>query len=173
MQKITIRKAEADELDRIEEMYNESIDWLRAQGLNQWKRGVYPTRSSAQKALEESSLYCCFADDRPAGTMILNEEQPPQYRTLQWKYNPSKVLVLHTLVIRPAETGRGVARALVEYTLKYARTNGYGSIRLDAYPLNKAAIGLYQSFGFEYAGDVFFEYKEPSYEWYSCYEKLL
>lgn len=170
---IVIRKTKDHELDLIEEIYNESIDWLRAQGLYQWKRGVYPTRSSAQKALEERSLYSCLVDGRPAGTMILNEDQPPQYQTLQWKYAPSKILVLHTLVVRPSETGKGVARALVEYVLDHAVTNGYGSIRLDAYPPNKAAVGLYRSFGFEYVGDVFFEYKEPSYECYSCYEKLL
>lgn len=173
MKDIFIQKAVNDNLDLIETIYNESIDWLESQDIHQWKRNVYPTRNSAQEALVEECLYCCFIDEKLAGTFIINEFQLLQYEALNWKYNNGKILVLHTLVIRPCEAGKGIGRTVMEYIIEYAKKNGYTSIRLDVFPNNQAAVNLYRFFGFEYAGKVFFDMKEPSYEWYDCYEKLI
>jgi ribosomal protein S18 acetylase RimI-like enzyme len=173
VKKIIIQKAVLSNLDSIETIYNESIDWLNSQGIHQWKRGVYPTRDSAQEALKEDCLYCCFVDERLAGSFIINESQPSQYEALLWRYNNGKVLVLHTLVVRPYEAGKGTGRAIVEYIIDYAEKHHYTCIRLDVFPDNQSAVNLYNSFGFEFVGKVFFDIKEPSYEWYDCYEKLI
>jgi ribosomal protein S18 acetylase RimI-like enzyme len=173
MKNITIQKAAPNNLDLIETIYNESIDWLNSQNIHQWQRGVYPTRSSAEEALQDNCLYCCFIDESLVATFIINEFQPPQYQTLKWKYNYDRAMVLHTLVVRPSEAGQGIGRAIVEYVIEQAQNNHYRCIRLDAFPDNRAAIHLYLTFGFEYVGKVFFDIKEPTYEWYDCYEKLL
>lgn len=160
-------------MDIIETMYNESIDWLNSQNIHQWKKDVYPTRNSANEALKEGSLYCCYVDERIAGTFIINEFQPTQYEALKWKYKNGKALIIHTLVVNPNEAGKGIGRAIVEYIFEYAKEQSYNCIRLDVFPDNNAAVKLYLSFGFEYVGKVFFEIKEPNYEWYDCYEKLI
>ncbi len=173
MNNILIQKAGKNDIDSIEALYNGSIDWLNSQGINQWKRGVYPTRRSAVEGFEEGSLYCCSIDGKLCGTFIINENQPPQYEKLDWRYEGGKVLVLHTLVIKPGETGKGLGKTIMEFILDHARENGYKAIRLDAFPDNKAAERLYLRFGFEFAGKVFFHIKEPGYEWYDCYERLI
>lgn len=43
MENIIIKKACKSEIDDIEAIYNESIDWLNNLGIHQWKKGVYPT----------------------------------------------------------------------------------------------------------------------------------
>ena len=173
MESLTIRKATASDLDFVENIYNESIDWLINQNIHQWQRGVYPTRDTALEAFRDDCLYCCFIHDRMVATFIINESQPSQYQTLNWKYNQGQPLVLHTLVVRPGEAGQGIGRAIVEYVIVQAKQNGHSCIRLDAFPDNQAAIRLYQAFGFEYVGKVFFDIKVPSYEWYDCYEKKI
>lgn len=61
----------------------------------------------------------------------------------------------------------------MEYVVEHAEKNNYTCIRLDVFPDNRAAVNLYRYFGFEYVGKVFFDMKEPSYEWYDCYEKQI
>lgn len=173
MESMTIQKATGNDLDFVENIYNESIDWLTNQNIHQWQRGVYPTRSAALEAFRDDCLYCCFIDERMVATFIINEMQPPQYQTLNWKYNQGRAMVLHTLVVRPCEAGQGIGKAIVKYVIKQARQHGYACIRLDVFPENQVAVRLYQAFGFEYVGKVFFDIKESSYEWYDCYEKKI
>lgn len=68
-------------------------------------------------------------------------------------------------------------RKLVERYSTTIKANGinncYETVRLDVFPDNKAAVGLYLYFGFEYVGKLFFDIKESGYEWYDCYEKRI
>ncbi len=173
MNDIIIRKACKNNIDDIVVLYNETIDWLNNQGIFQWSKGVYPTRKSALAAVRENSLYCFCDDYNIQGTFILNEKQAQEYKYLNWRYRSDKVLVLHTLLINPNKTGRGLGKTIMEFVLDFAHENGYKAIRLDVFPDNQAAVGLYLHFGFEFVGRVFFEMKKPGYEWYDCYEKLI
>jgi RimJ/RimL family protein N-acetyltransferase len=170
---ILIQKASNNDIDKIEILYNESIDWLNKQRIHQWKKDVYPTRKSALLAIHENNLYCCIVNGNISGTFIINDNQARQYKDLNWRYKSEKILVLHTLVIKPNETGRGLGKNIMKFIVDFARINGYEAIRLDVFPDNKAAVGLYLYFGFEYVGKVFFDIKESGYEWYDCYEKLI
>lgn len=173
MGNILVQKAGKNDIDTIEALYNESIDWLNNQEIHQWIKGIYPTRKSALDAAHEDSLYCCYVDGNISGTFILNEKQAQQYKELNWKYKDGKVLVLHTLIVKPNETGRGLGKIIMEFIMQYARENNYEAVRLDVFPGNKAAVSLYLHFGFEFVGKVFFGRKDPGYEWYDCYEKLI
>jgi RimJ/RimL family protein N-acetyltransferase len=62
---------------------------------------------------------------------------------------------------------------IMEYIIKFAEENGYNAIRLDVFPGNQAAVSLYLKFGFEFVGKVFFDIKDPGYEWYDCYERRI
>lgn len=103
MGNILIQKACKNEIDSIEVLYNESIDWLNSQGIHQWKKEVYPTRKSALDAIQEDTLYCCIVNGNLSGTFIINENQVEQYKTLNWQYKTGKILVLYTLVIKPKD----------------------------------------------------------------------
>lgn len=173
MGNIMIQKACKNEIDSIEVLYNESINWLNSQGIHQWKKEVYPTRKSALDAIQEDTLYCCIVNGNLSGTFIINENQVEQYKTLNWQYKTGKILVLHTLVIKPKETGQGLGKTIMDFIIDYARRNGYKAIRLDVFIDNKAAVRLYRYFEFEFVGKVFFDKKEPGHEWYDCYEKLI
>lgn len=53
------------------------------------------------------------------------------------------------LYIRPAWRGHGLGRRLVEAALEQARAMGYTAMYLDTLPEMKAAIRMYQAFGFQ------------------------
>jgi ribosomal protein S18 acetylase RimI-like enzyme len=169
---IDVEKAECRDIDAIDDMYGRSIDLLLENGIHQWMRGVYPTRATAEEAAARGFLYRCLCDGTLAAAFIMNESQPPQYGGVAWKY-AGRALVLHTLVVDPRFRRRGAGARAVEYVLDRARRGAFGCVRLDVFPGNPAAVSLYRRFGFERAGKVFFGIKEPSYEWYDCYEKKI
>lgn len=52
-------------------------------------------------------------------------------------------------------SGRGVGRALCEYTIDWARTAGFRAMQFNAVvETNSAAVGLYRSLGFEVLGTL-------------------
>ncbi|ROQ78171.1 GNAT family N-acetyltransferase [Streptomyces sp. NBC_01260] len=58
-------------------------------------------------------------------------------------------------MVDPRHAGRGVGRALCEYTIDWARTAGYRAMQFNAVvETNTAAVGLYRSLGFEVLGTL-------------------
>jgi ribosomal protein S18 acetylase RimI-like enzyme len=52
-----------------------------------------------------------------------------------------------------AATGRGIARAMCEHSLEYARSRGYRAMQFNfVVTTNKRAVRLWQSLGFEIVG---------------------
>jgi ribosomal protein S18 acetylase RimI-like enzyme len=57
------------------------------------------------------------------------------------------------IVVHPAWQGLGIGRRMMEHLHDVARTRGVLRIRLKVYPGNEAAIRLYKSVGYGFAGD--------------------
>ena len=83
---IRVRRAEAVDLDGIEELYGRAGDAEegRLDG-SRWKRGVYPLRQDAQEGLEAGALYIAELDGRIVGSVILRREQDSAYRKASWQ----------------------------------------------------------------------------------------
>jgi ribosomal-protein-alanine N-acetyltransferase len=56
------------------------------------------------------------------------------------------------VAVRPELRGKGIAKALLEQTLSYAKNHGITRIVLEVRVSNAPAIGLYEGFGFEIIG---------------------
>jgi len=56
------------------------------------------------------------------------------------------------IVVAPHLRGRGIARALLEHAVAVARRNRAGIMRLEVRASNRAAIALYERFGFSRTG---------------------
>ncbi|HEX3931507.1 MAG TPA: GNAT family N-acetyltransferase [Nocardioides sp.] len=60
-----------------------------------------------------------------------------------------------SFMVAPAESGRGLGRALASYVVDWHREHGYAGIQFNAVvETNLAAVGLWQSLGFEIVGTV-------------------
>ncbi|NED84550.1 GNAT family N-acetyltransferase [Streptomyces sp. SID11233] len=58
-------------------------------------------------------------------------------------------------MVDPRHAGRGVGRALCEYTIDWARTASFRAMQFNAVvETNVAAVGLYRSLGFEVLGTL-------------------
>ena len=76
-----IRLANPSDLDAIAEIYEEILaaEDARPASYTNWQRGKYPTRDTAEAALEAGTLWVGEEDGAVYGCVNLNGEQLPEY----------------------------------------------------------------------------------------------
>ena len=87
---------------------------------------------------------------------IVNGIQPEGYETGSWLYpaEADRVLVLHTLAVSPAASGKGLGRRFVAFYEGEAARLGRPFLRMDTNARNMRARALYASLGYHEAGIV-------------------
>ena len=154
---MTIRLAAAADVDAVAAIY-ERIHTEEEAGRASigWVRGVYPTRATAQAALETGSLYVLEEDGAILAAAKIDGNQVDCYREADWHYPAadSEVLVLHTLVVDPQAGGRGCGKAFVAFYEAEARRRGCKALRIDTNEKNAAARRLYARLGYREADIV-------------------
>lgn len=122
-----------------------------------WIRGVYPTSETAREALEAGDLFVMEEEGHIVAAARINQEQLPAYQNAGWKDKnvpDAQVMVLHTLVVDPAFSGRGYGTQFVKFYESYAREKGCSCLRMDTNARNRAARSLYAGLGYREADIV-------------------
>lgn len=152
-----IRPATADDLPRIEEIYD-AIHTAEETGTASvgWARGVYPTRATAQAALDDGALFVLEDNGDLVAAGRIDQVQVPVYAQVPWQYTapPEQVLVLHTLVVDPTTAGHGCGTQFVRFYARRARALGCPELRIDTNAKNANARRLYAHLGFREAAIV-------------------
>lgn len=152
-----IRKATEQDLDSIEHAYEELLDHeQKTKSTTNWKKGVYPTRETAENALEEETLWVLEDKNKVCASMVLNRDQAESYAKVDWlcKAKDDEVYVIHTLCVPPSKAGHGYGKKMVEFTVRKAEKEGCRAIRIDTWENNIPAASLYQKMGFVYRGSA-------------------
>lgn len=120
-----------------------------------WIRGVYPTADTARAALDADDLFVMEEGGAVVAAACINRIQVPVYADVPWRYPDvpdEQVMVLHTLVVEPACSGKGYGTKFVAFYEGYARENGCPYLRMDTNARNKTARKLYAGLGYWEAG---------------------
>lgn len=147
-----IRKAAFYDLEQIEDTYNEHfMHEIEYGAYTVFKKGVYPTKRDAEKAIGDGTLYVYEENNNIAGSIIIDGVQPREYKEIAWgkALGNDEVTVIHLLMIRPSMAGKGIASSLVKYAMELARKNSCKALRLDTGSQNIPAISLYKKLGFQ------------------------
>lgn len=150
-----IRKATSQDIEQVENSYTELLLHEKEHGAyTVWQLGVYPTKTTAEKALSEDALYVMEQDGEICASIIANNVQPEEYGQINWKCQAeqSEVIVIHLLCVRPSKAGHGIGKELVQFIIEKARHMNCKTVRLDTGSQNKPAVSLYTKLGFELAG---------------------
>ena len=148
---ICIRPALAADLPAVAAIYDEIHAAEEAGTLTTgWLRGVYPTAATAEGALERGELFVLEDSGAILGAAILNRTQVDVYAGAPWEFDApdEAVCVLHTLVISPRASRRGLGRRFVAFYESYARTLGCRELRIDTNARNLAARTMYARLGY-------------------------
>ena len=149
-----IRRAVKKDLDAICEIYSD-IHTMEESGsvVIGWDRNIYPTRATAEAALERGDIFVEEADGQIVGTGIINQVQVDTYAKANWSYEApdDQVMVLHTLIISPKAAGKGFGRQFVRFYEEYALKNGCPVLRIDTNARNTTARKMYRKLGYREA----------------------
>lgn len=174
---LVIRKAEAEDIDSVESIYNKILDNEKATGkvYTNWQKGLYPTRNDAVFALEAGTLYVGELDGKVAACVNLNHIQPPEYSKISWSVEAEgrEVLVIHTLCIPPENAGKNLGKQFVTFAEKLAKELKCKTIRLDTYEGNIPAASLYRKLGYKYTGSAEFNFQNVIMETLICFDKII
>lgn len=161
-----IRKASPEDVGELLGLVRCCVRGMREAGIDQWD-DVYPDEQTIRDDVVAGTAHVSVDDEGIAGMVVLNEQQDPTYVAVPWQY-VGRVGVVHRLMVRPAQEGRGVGRDLLRFAEQRAMEVGYDCIRLDAFPKNPRAIRLYERAGYRLAGHV-----EMRKGMFDCFEKDL
>ena len=152
-----IRKATFADLDAVEALYNEIHDAEEhGEFTTGWLREIYPVRATAEAALGRDDLFVMEEGGRVIGAAIINQIQVDVYALGYWQYPApeDEVCVLHTLVISPEASRRGLGKAFVRFYEDYALAHGCRELRMDTNERNAAARAMYRKLGYRETGIV-------------------
>ena len=121
---MNVRKAQKADIDSIEKIYDRIHD-SEEQGLSTigWIRGVYPTRKTAEAALERGDLFV-MDDGNVVAAAVINQTQVYEYKDAAWKHaaEDREVMVLHCLVVDPLKGGKDMA-TLSSHTMRITQNS--------------------------------------------------
>jgi len=129
-----IRKAILKDVNSIEDTYNEHFQYeLNHTAFTVFKKGVYPTKDDAERAIYAGALFVYEENGTIVGSIIIDKVQPIEYATIPWKEKLSEdeVMVIHLLMVRPSMSGKGIASSLIKFATELAQKNSCRALRLD------------------------------------------
>ena len=162
-----IKHAEKQDLDSIMALCQAVTKDMLARGIDQWD-AKYPTRDIFAKDIEARTMHVLWQGTEMLGVIVLNQEQEPEYETINWQIQNHSMGVIHRLMVHPKAQGQGFATQLLDFAENLAKRSGFGAIRLDVFSENPVAVRLYEKRGYRRAGSVAFRKGE-----FFCMEKHL
>ena len=143
MDAITIRQAAATDVAIVEQMIRDAAAWVDALGVVMWEDGELEA-DRIRGDVTSGMFFLAIVGDDVAGAIRFQLEDQRF-----WPDRPDgEAAFVHRLVVRRAFKGRGVARALLDWAVGHARTQGREWLRLDCDADRPKLRALYESCGF-------------------------
>ena len=150
------RPAKKEDVKYIAQIYENIFNDEKSASFTGWIKGVYPTEKTAADAFESGKLFVYDENGKVLAAAKINQEQMPGYDEAKWQHSApnSEIMVLHTLVVEPSASGKGIGRKFVKFYEDYALENGCKYLRMDTNEKNIPARTLYKRLGYSEAGIV-------------------
>ncbi len=155
------------DLPELMALYRAATRQMEEQGVFQWDE-IYPSSEVVLGDIERGQMRIGTHEGEIALSYSLEPCARGAYEPADWRYDAAKFIVLHRLCVHPAFQGKGLARRAMDHLEEEARALGICAIRLDAFSQNPTALRLYESRGYEKAGEI--TYRKGLFY---LYEKLL
>ena len=171
-----IRKAKAADCASIVNIYNFILENETAGKCQTgWIKGIYPTENTVVEALNKDELFVCEENGVVVAAAKINQEQVPEYADCKWEHEAfdNKIMVFHTLVVDPRQSGRGYGKKFVQFYEEYALQHGCQFLRMDTNETNTNARRLYAGLGYKEVGIVLCNFNGIEGVHLVCLEKKL
>lgn len=165
-----ILRATIEDVEEILALTRSCARHMISQGIFQWNEH-YPSENVFYKDVSLDQLWKIVSVGEILGVIVLTEIEDEEYDGVRWLTHDENNLYIHRLAVHPKHQGKGVARALLDFSEAYAKQNNYNSIRLDTFSQNKRNQKIYEQRGYQKLEDIYFP--KQSEHPFHCYEKLM
>lgn len=173
-EKFTIRSAEKNELDRVQDFYYSVIDQLEGSAYGpKWTKDVYPAREDFKNAVLENTMYVCENQNgKIYAAMVLNSKCDEAYAGIEWKVKaePDQVYLIHLLCVDQRYKACGIGLKMVQFAIKKAKETDMKAVRLDVIKGNMPAENLYVKCGFKFIKEMTLYYEDTGWAEFRMYE---
>lgn len=145
--------ARKGDLTELMALYRAATQHMDARGVFQWDE-IYPSAVIVSEDIARGQMQLGRIEGAIAVAFALETCARGEYEPAAWRYDESHFIVLHRLCVHPAFQGRGVARQAMDALEAETLARGIRTIRLDAFSQNPTALRLYESRGYEKAGEI-------------------
>ncbi len=160
-----IRHAEAHEIHRIKEIYENAVSFMRKTGnANQWTGG-YPSAEIILADIESKYLYVCEEDSEWLAVFFYRHGDDPTYGVIydgEW-LNDESYGVIHRIAVTDAARGRGIASQCYEFALSHS-----GNVKIDTHRDNLPMQHSLLKNGFTYCGIIHLENGDERLAYQKC-----
>lgn len=174
---LSFRRTEPHDIAAAQAAYRKIIAHLaETVDFPHWHTENHPTPTEIAGWVEAGELYLAVnADENIAGVVVLNHDAVEAYQEVGWaiEAEPDNVLVVHALGVVPDHLGLGVARFLVDASIRVAQEKGCRVVRLDTYVENIPARKLYERCGFIDMGCHTLHYEGTELNQFHLFEYVL
>ena len=150
-----IRKLKKENTAEAFELISAAAAALSESGIDQWDN-QYPSVTDIESDIANGEAFGLFENGKLEAYMAMNQYNDPQYLEIKFKGDDASAITMHRLSVSPGLQGNGLAGLMINFAEDYARSNGYTSIRLDAFTKNSAALKLYKKHNYINLGTVSF-----------------
>jgi len=149
-----IRRAKAEDLEKIAEILESGRQYLENQGLPQWQDGYGPSRTDAAADIEAGYGYVLLVSGAVAGyaSLIPEPDGSPPLSEGAYEGSYDRYVAVHRVAVDGSLRGRGLSRQFLRDMVIAAGALGYQDIRIDTHPGNVIMQKITQQVGFSPQG---------------------
>ena len=151
---MVIRKADKNDLEIIERIYEDARAFMRASGnMKQWTDG-YPSEADIISDIDNGILYVAVYKGKIACVFCCMDTPEPTYERIyegKWK-DDGEYRAVHRIAVSKDCHGKGIAGKCFDFALSFC-----GSVRIDTHRDNIPMQKTLAKNGFEYCGIIYLQ----------------
>ncbi|MEG2290338.1 MAG: GNAT family N-acetyltransferase [Clostridium sp.] len=150
---IKLKKATMEDLGNIVSIYNNAIEEMNKNSINQWDH-IYPNEKILKDDILRGEMTLGEIDNSIASIFVINKECDEEYQKGDWSCKTESYRVVHRLCVNPRFHNIGIGTNTMILIEEILKNSGVEAIRLDAFSLNPYALKIYENLGYVKVGVV-------------------
>lgn len=138
MSLIFTRRAQNSDVDKIVQILNDAISFLKESGSSQWQSG-YPNRATVEDDINNGCAWVLTVDNEVAGYAAVVIGREPTYADIEgkWENNVDTYATIHRIAVSSKFRGMHLSQFFLSNIISLTYAQGIHNFRIDTSRKNK------------------------------------
>ena len=138
MSLIFTRRAQNSDVDKIVQILQDAISFLKESGSSQWQSG-YPNRETVEEDIEKQVAWVLTVDNEVAGYAAVVIGREPTYADIEgkWENNVDTYATIHRIAVSSKFRGMHLSQFFLSNIISLTYAQGIHNFRIDTSRKNK------------------------------------